>query len=862
MGEGAKDLYNDLFKSPPALAGMDAQGFVPEMRVRVMDPFSSKVNATVGDPSPIIAIPSMSLDKNKNEAGDAGLLSVSITRARGVGTGNQATLTFANKNGMLYRRNAGQGDVPTLDEETLLEKGRPTLPKAVVTYLARVANKNLIGADINPERQQAILDFRSEVRRLGGKDPFQSDALLKALDRIIRTDVLFEEMAPIEIDMKDVKGRWFGVFTGFISSVQDEYTPGQVPHVTVVALDKMSLLAKSYVIVQRTLLDLSKKTKSEKIAGRVPEPNLKDSDRYALFQGPKVFEALVQQVNATFTAQGYFQMLAEGGPQYSGGGTPDGISFLSEIYNCHPTWIRAGVSPDGTTSATTRVTNLAEKSNKVTSVHVGGSNSVEETPTRFWTFRAGVMSNAALGKDDVLLKHARPFRIWTFPNRVGSLPVPAPDVDENGVKTEFKVGKDGKLDPSAVHLSWQDYRGLSTYWPFHTIDSSGWGTSDERKPFPQVGFKDSDSLFARSFDKAFKTDLGTSDASVPFRLSGIAQFDQIFYPIRNGAPGGRTFPTIVTKTAQAVLRSSWFQVLNSNVPVTEKMANLEQATLMDIYTNGLGDLVFAAPRWNQVPVPEFDSIEAGPDFTLLSDSEAAVLGVDRKDLYHGREYILSDFGLTSRTLNRTEDGKVDRVSVQGLTDYLQMGPIYQQTQMMGQSVGLDTFQALYGNRDFAVQQAVPLDGRVLGPALKTQLEHFASAVKTNLTFRGNTLDVTYKIPRPVELCRTVLLPDNFWLYYVTSITRSWSVGQDYQESYHCEYGHPVWYHLPIPWVTLVNDVARSLEDLQNTRTDATRTVGGKIKPVATESTNGLGDTLGDGETGVNTSGIRTYGPIQ
>jgi len=252
--------------------------------------------------------------------------------------------------------------------------------------------------------------------------------------------------------------------------------------------------------------------------------------------------------------------------------------------------------------------------------------------------------------------------------------------------------------------------------------------------------------------------------------------------------------------------------------MADKLANLEQATYSPMYTDGSGNLIYALPRWNQAPNVNEDSFSASEDKVLALDlltesDDLAELSelLDFKDFFHGREYVMSDFGIVSRRIYKTEEGKFDRVFAQATQDLGLFGDIGENFKayvgQLGGAIGSEGFQALFGDRQHTISQAYPLDFTAINQ--QELLAHIASHVKMVMNFRPNTLDISYKMPRPVELGKTVLLPDNMWLYYVTGITRSWEIGQQYVESYHCEYGHPLWTILPIPWMTRINDAVNS-----------------------------------------------------
>lgn len=805
MGLDAQSIKDDLFKQSSTQAGMQSKtpSFEPEMRVRIKDLFSKNVNAVLGSGGSQLQIPAMVLDKSRKQAGDNGLMSVNIQREMGVVAGNSATMVFANFTGKLYRSDLKQAKkgpaqlnrantgavqlAPTVEEETLNVIPSPQAPTPaadgiltpkVAIYLKGVIANGLMGADLATERQQLITDLRAELRNEPAASVDITDFKQSTRDKLIRlmrNELMFDKMAPIEIDMKDAKGRWFGVFTGFISEVEDTMAPGEIPAVSVTCLDKMALFARTLAVIQQVLAPAAiLSTNAEGLT----------FDRKALIANDRldskliwqVFELLVKVANATFTAQGYYSAVGDAGQAGPEVALLD--EFTDEEYGLmFPSHIRAGLNPELVGPAA-RVTPLLQQG--------------KQDNTRFWDFNKQLLALGPLqtkGRN----RHVRLFRLWTLPNLT---------FDKQPTRIQ-SAGSGNKVAAAPQFLNWGDYRGLNPYWPFQTMEGGIWGSRFERYLHGASGIE----IFPGALNEGAK-----GDFSVPFRESGLAMFDQAFRPLA----GGTSFPAPIAKFATLVLRTMWTQFMNSTAPAIDKLANMEQATFTNIYTTGLGDLVFALPRWNQVPLPDVDSIEAGPDTTLdnVSDTEAEDLGLDRHDYFHGREYIMSDFGIVSRKIASTEDGKFDKVLAQGIHDLLGtvVPPNLAPLLTLGGSLGTNEFQAMFGDRTMTVQQAFPVtnvdDVKVLA--------HYAAAVKTMLSMRSNTLDIVYRLPRPVELGRTVFLPDNCYLYYVTGINRSWRIGEEYTESYHAEYGHPVWYHLPIPWVTRANDFQQSVQDLKNT----------------------------------------------
>jgi hypothetical protein len=359
-------------------------------------------------------------------------------------------------------------------------------------------------------------------------------------------------------------------------------------------------------------------------------------------------------------------------------------------------------------------------------------------------------------------------------------------------------------------LNFGDYRGFSPYWPFQTTDAwlnkpgAAELTLGQKPVFP--GVTTTLATASQSFGLGTDSSGKTGDFVVPFRESGIAMFDQTLNPLP-----GSGLPTGIGRFMNAVLRTAWTNFMNGSAPSIDKLATIEQVTFTNIYTTGLGDLVVALPRWNQCPLPDVDSIEAGPDYTLVEGDSVVANALDRQDYFHGREYVMSDFGIVSRRTSDSEEGKYDRVLAQGSLDFLTPPQEFIQTSgLLGSSLGTDEFQALFGDRTLTVNQAFPTDTDIPNLDQAQLLNNYCSAVKTMLMAKPKVLDITYRIPRPLELGRTVFLPDNCYLYYITGINRSWRIGEEYMESYHCEYGHPMWYHLPIPWVTRVNEIQPSI----------------------------------------------------
>lgn len=813
------------------LGDSGGKSFIPSMRMRVKDYFTS----TLSNSGSQLKLPSMLLSNRKDGSGDSGLESLSVNRQMGVTAQNSATLVFANKVGKLYR-SPGK---PTLDEETLtpnlvngpaspdlapLRKTSISRDPLVVEYLQDVIRQGLMKSDIALERQDLIAKIKSQSKDLGWPSWTSapvSSGLADAIARLMQVNLIFDLMAPVEIDMQDAKGRWFGAFTGMITAIEDSYSVGEVPSISITCMDKMSVFGRSLATIQATLAPESLyATDAEKVnnASNINKSTAYLADNLSNKKIWEVFYQLAQVANATFTAQGYYAALLNA-EQIDPAFKDTVGKFTSEEYGpTLPSFIR--------TASRDQNKNLLVLMGINNTTVAAKKRSLKEQ-TRFWNFLSSVRTSGKGGRDD----HARLWKLWTFPNRYPDktaikktleftlnpdLLIPAPS---NFVQTGappspslavFNVLNPslGSIDPvnrpvvvphadsptkigkTIDYLSYCDYRGLSNYWPFSKANGAILGSADELKRFPganQPGV--------------------TGDMAIPFRDTGIAMFDNIFKPFAEA--GTET----ILKFATNSLRSNYNNFMNVSAPAADKLSAIEQATFANIYTTGLGDLIMALPRWNQAPLTDADSCVAGPDSMLASHGYTA----DEKkflstDFFHGREYIMSDFGLVQRRISHSDEGKWDRVLAQGTFDWIgnpvpgDAGRLID----MGGSLGSPKFQGFYGDRTFQASQAFPIKSEQ-GVVVKDVLEHFASSIKIIQNLRPSVLDITYKIPRPIELGKNVFLPDDCNLYYITNINRNWTVGQDYTETYHGEYGHPVWFPMPAPWITLVNTDEASLK---------------------------------------------------
>jgi hypothetical protein len=944
---GNAGFFDNLKAGNSELSGLDlargqSRSFRPEMRVRVKDFFSQSaglghiVKDNPSYPTHLI-LPAVTLSKDENP--DSGLIGIDINRAMGVGAASTATLQFANRDGLFYRvsgptsdikgprwttgNNARDIDAPTLEEETYItpqkdfkskynsQKGpdyeRQVLHSRLRSYIAELARRQLLGNDISSKRRAAIRRLRASVLAGGGGTPSLNPDIEDALKTVVRVELMFDLMAQVEVDVKDARGRWFGVFTGFVSSVKDEYTAGRVPTVTLECHDKLAIFSRVLAVTARAIVPALYPTRSEKFQFNSLSYF---SDQFDAKFIHEALMLLVETVNTTFSAQGYIEKADQGDlltqtyKDIYGKGLPQ---FISEQYgHMGPNFIRAGLYLNNSRTVTDSESGASLVVDPDTRVQGAGFSrdifdplvgfGTEEepeevdltlpfpTPTRFWSFSDKFIKKKAVivqktkgqaGKQesfDVQGKSvfSRLFRLWTFPGRVkGEYGNPKrlnPTVfkflngqgnqddtytnksDENVAGNTFVSDQVQARLLGLPKVSYEDYRGLSPYWPYTVVNDGyigGTAGDGDHKISKNISQIEDD-------ERKVWPDADVKDNNVPFRESGIFQMDRFLSraEAENGHP--------VSRYTTAMMRSMWTNVMNQSVPAQDKLGMIENASMLDIYTSGLGDLIIALPRYNQVPVLDQDSITAGPDFTLARvedlnmNETSAVKAIDRGDLYHGREYVLSDFGLVSRSIYKTEDGKIDRVVAQATFD-LFGGLVSEELAALlnrAASLGAEKFQAFFGDREMSVQQAFSLDdgGKVLGLRELTEEEkaaaleaaaqnnsgvltgngeafvyedealnakrttkaiellgRYAAAVRTKINIRSNTLDITYKIPRPIELGRTVFLPDNAWLYYVTRVSRSWRVGEDYTETYHGEYGHPSWFHVPIPWITLPNE---------------------------------------------------------
>ena len=860
--------------------GFGKRSFTPKVRVRIRDFFSNKF------PTSSVAIPAVALGA-EGRANDAGLLSVSVSRKLGVSAGGSASLVFANKLGAIYRGfsvpEPGQKKFfsPTKPPGAELdEKSKPTLeeqffgiepsaahrdmflpqnstrPNQVVEYIRDVIERGHVRSDIAIERQEILRELKTGFFQGLFNKTILSPKLAELLLQYVRMDLMFEMMAPVEVDLQDMNERYFGIFTGHISSVEDEFAVGNMPQVKLSCFDKMSLFAKTFVVVQAMVhgnVNVAQTNVEQEARGR-ENPSIYQ-DKFQDFANWEAFSELVRAINNVYSMQGHLDVLGEQLTPGEDFTSAAGAFSSEELFGASPLTLMAGLDLDKNDALgdiLTRSANfkqIIDKRDEIVLVadRVVAGNFIQkilsdrekrlsESALRKELAKLGAAFTkdhrffvidkkklfAAMSKSDVeklltgkpdkrgrniippRIKHAFLFRMWSLPNFVRI----AKDSDQAAVVSTFE--KAATLNP---HFNFFDYRGLSPYWPYQNgpePEKTEFRTSQgvfKSTPVPlatQPTDKELRGLFEfdrEEFKPFFNNDIPDND--VPFRVTGLAQFDKAFLGLDQ-----RTRDA--TRALNKHLRTQFATFLNNQASGASKLQQLETKTHCHMYTTGLGDLIYKLPRWNNVPRLEYDSFEAPADFVLdgvLDDSETSIASLT--ELYHGREYVMSDFGLVSRRLYKTEEGKIARLFIQATVDY-KLGEAFAQLQggqfnpTFDGSVMGEEFQALFGNRDATASVAIPIDKALLNN--RKVLEHLAQNLLTIMNFQSYTGDFVYKVPRPIELAKTVFSPDNSYLYYVTALSYTWRMGSEFSQSVHGEYGHPLWASLPVPWLTKLEDL--------------------------------------------------------
>jgi len=779
-------------------AGFPKRSFIPRVRLRVRDFFSAKPQGES------VVIPSIALGAD-GRANDAGLLGLDVSRRLGAQGSGSASVVFANKLGAMYRSQR-QKNLPTIEEQYF---GIPTDRRAaadqhfrtgvggrnsnkVAEYMRDVIQQGFVRSDIAIERQEIIRELNSGVLQglfrggLLGSD--QADLLLE----FMRIDLLYEMMAPIEIDLQDLNERYFGIFTGHVSSVEDSYEVGAMPQVRLSCYDKMSLFAKTFVVTRAVLQGIENvaPTNVDLLTRGTEAPSIYD-DKFSEFVNWEVFVSLVQTINQVYTLQGHLQTI-QGFLTSDDPFTNSVARFVSEELSGTPAELMAALD-EGKVDDLRGILEQEFVTLENSFVKDGRLFSVNRDSIKR-AYKSADFDKLLSGKRSPKdpknlitprLKHSFLYRLWSLPNfrKLG--------VNDDGTALP------ALLPSRSAETAFSDYKGLSNYWP-------------NQNSFVQ-------NVRARGFlelakSKFSQLEADVEDKDVPFRVTGIAQFDNKFLGLAADEKS-------IAQTISKALRVQYDQFLNNLAQASQKLAQVESKSHCHIYTDGLGNLIYKLPRWNNVPLLDKSTFEAGPDSVLAELNEADEEVGKLTESFHGREYIMSDFGLISRKLYKTEEGKIARFFIQGTTDFQveaafsgHEGAPFNPT--FDGSVMSPEFQALFGNRDAMSQIAIPLT-KALELNRKT-LEHLAQNLLIIMNFQSYTGDFVYKIPRPIELAKTVFSPENSYLYYVTSLSYAWRAGKEFNQSVHGEYGHPIWSFLPVPWMT-------KLQFLQGTNAGVTVT---------------------------------------
>lgn len=263
--------------------------------------------------------------------------------------------------------------------------------------------------------------------------------------------------------------------------------------------------------------------------------------------------------------------------------------------------------------------------------------------------------------------------------------------------------------------------------------------------------------------------------------------------LNNKNPGANIVAVI-----EKILKNQWSFYRDVCSHPFDIMTQVNSKVFGDFYCDGAGNFVYKLPRWNHIPSYQSSYVVNGGSVSASGVVDFPGDSIQAVDVYHGEEYILNKDGLKSINYFQTDEGMATKVKVQGGVQYLgtaTSSDVIQRTMFDGHAASPPSMAAYFGISEITASQVFTQ----VGP---DSLKVFAHAYLSVMNFKPFSFKAEYDRPLPLEVAKTVYIPNKDFLYYLSSINVDYTKGSNFRFTLNGNFGHPARVLLPIPWLRL------------------------------------------------------------
>lgn len=169
--------------------------------------------------------------------------------------------------------------------------------------------------------------------------------------------------------------------------------------------------------------------------------------------------------------------------------------------------------------------------------------------------------------------------------------------------------------------------------------------------------------------------------------------------------------------------------------------------------------------------------------------------------YHGYNYVITDLGLRRWNFTMTEEPLVTVMRVPGGSDLLEKLGTLEHGYLIGRTNLTQTrkLQQRFGVRPRTTQQIMIPDLFTNIANARILLDAFAAGLLQQVNGLGDGGSISLSSRPDLELGHNVLVAERQKLYYIQSIDWTWTYGKDSNTNLSVAYGHDIAEELPNPW---------------------------------------------------------------